>query len=239
MEKNYPQKHGIDYLLKTAFSYWSRTLKYQLAFSIIYFSILFIIYSTFATKYGLLTEFMEASKHLSDFKTYNEHLQKISQSSEWAKLTWILIGTLVFLYPLNLGIFKIFRKLDLKETPTINDLFAGYMGSNFFTFTSYFLFWFIIYSYTMPTIILGIAWLLATLFSAPLMFFMDKRIFETIELNFKVLKLNFLEILVCFIVGMLFKYSGAVLCGVGILLTFPFMNAMIYAMYQKYFREVN
>lgn len=238
MEKKYPQKTGIDTVLKTAFGYWSSTLKFQVIFSLLYLSILFMVYYYFASKYGIIAQMQEASKSISDFSAYNAELMKISQAPEWYNLTLILMGTLVFLFPLNIGIFQIFRKFDLKEQLELADLFAGYRGINFFKYLSFFLFWFVIYTYTAPTIILGIIWVLITLFSAPLMFFMDKRFFETLQLNFKVLKNNLLEILVVVLVGFLFKYAGILLCGVGFLLTFPFMNAVIYTLYQKHFKEI-
>ncbi|TXF75947.1 hypothetical protein [Chryseobacterium sp.] len=239
MENKYPQKTGIDTVLKTAFGYWSSTLKFQVIFSLLYLSILFMVYYFFASKYGIISQLEEASELISDFSAYNAELMKISKSQEWYHMTLIIIGTLVFLFPLNIGVFLIFRKLDLKEPLELSDLFIGYRGINFFKYISFYLFWFVIYTYTAPTVILGIIWVLITLFSAPLMFFMDKRFFETMELNFKVLKSNLLEILVCVLVGFLFKYSGILLCGVGFLLTFPFMNAIIYTLYQKYFKEVD
>ena len=38
------------------------------------------------------------------------------------------------IFPLNIGFFKIYRKLDLGETPEMNDLFVGFRGHYFFLF---------------------------------------------------------------------------------------------------------
>lgn len=239
MQQDYPQKQGIETVMRTAFQYWSRTLKFQLVFSMLFFSVLFSVYVYFAAKYGLIDQFREASGLISDMEAYNEHIKKISQTPEWINLSLILMGTLVFLYPLNLGFYKVYRKIDLKEEVTLTDLFSGYNGLNFLKYTSFYLFWFIIFSYTSGTVILGLVWVFVTLFSGPLMFFMDLRFFETFQLNFKVLKVHFMEIFICIIAAFLFKFAGLLLFGFGILLTFPFVNAMIYTLYQKYYREMN
>jgi hypothetical protein len=87
------------------------------------------------------------------------------------------------------------------------------------------------------TIILPFVWVMITLFVAPLMFFQNKTIFEGIALNWKALKLYFIEILVCVIVAFLFKYIGFTLFLVGGLLTLPFWNAMIHSLYKTIFDE--
>jgi hypothetical protein len=87
----------------------------------------------------------------------------------------------------------------------------------------------------MPTIVLGILWVLLTLFTVPQMFFENKRIFETIGVNFKVLKQHFLVIFVSVIAAVFIKYSGALLFGIGLLFTYPFFNAMIYSLYKHLF----
>ena len=86
------------------------------------------------------------------------------------------------------------RLSNLNEEIVIGDLFVGYNGLNFFKFIGYFLFWLMIYLLIWQTIILPFLWVLATLFIAPLMFFLDKRIFEALSINFKALKMFFVEI---------------------------------------------
>ena len=237
--QNYPQKKGIDFILKLAFSYWSRTLLYQVVFSVLFISVMVLVATYFMNEYGVLEQYAAVYQKFiqnQDVAEYQQNLTALGAKPEFQQLFWILFGTNVFLYPLNLGLFKMFRKLDLNEKPEITDLFAGYTGINFFIYISFYLFWFIIYMYSAPTIILGIIWIFITLFSAPLMFFMDKRIFETISLSVKGLRLYFIEIVVCILVAVLFKYIG-IFTLVGALFTFPFVNAMIYALYQVVFAE--
>ena len=239
MQSDYPQKKSIDFFLKLAFWYWSKTLIYQLVFSIIYISILFLVAAYFMNYYGLSDLYFSAyQKYMQtkDLQAYQVEISKLSVLPEFQHFSWVIFGTVAFLYPMNLGLFKIFRKIDLKEKNHISDLFAGYNGSNFFAFVGFYLFWFVIYMYTIPTIFLAVIWVFITLFSAPLMFFMNKRIFETIPLSLKALRIYFIEIVVCILVAVVFKYIG-VISFFGAFFTFPFVNAMIYSLYRTIFNE--
>ncbi len=239
MEQNYPQKEGIDTILKTAFYYWNKTLPYQLLFSLMYISLL-ITFFFFAIDYYELSD---------DFANYIQAASKPGMQDDMAAATQLnaninfgsfklaILGMLSFLFPLNMGLYKMFRKIDLKEKIEMEDFFAGYYGVNFFIYASYFLFWSIAYSYASATIILVIPWIFLTLFTAPLMFFMDIRIIESFSFNVKAIKLYPLEIIICVFIAFLFKYAGLMVFLVGFLFTFPFMNAMIYALYRKIFSE--
>ncbi|MBV8326013.1 hypothetical protein [Chryseobacterium sp.] len=238
MQNKYPQKPGIDFILKQAFFYWNKTLVYQLMFSIFYFGIFLTVLFFFDARYNILNQYAEAAQYAKDgMEVYSAQLMKMMSNDGFRKFSWALIGTTIFLYPLNLGFYQIYRKIDLKEKPELGDLLVGYNGINFFKYIGYYIFWFFVFSYTFQTIILAVIWVLITLFVAPLMFFTDKRIFEAISLNFKALKMYFLEILVCTIVAVFFKYVGFTLFFIGGLFTFPFWNAMIYSLYRTVFSE--
>ncbi|WP_419869439.1 hypothetical protein [Chryseobacterium sp. CT-SW4] len=238
MQNKYPQKPGIDFIMKQAFFYWNKTLLFQVMFSIIYFSLFFTVFFFFSGRYGIAEQSQEVADQLKiSFEAYSEAVAKMASTEGFQKFYLAILGTSVFLYPLNLGFFQIYRKIDLGEKISIADLFVGYNGTNFFKYIGYYLFWFIVYLYTFQTIILGVVWVFITLFVAPLMFFMNKRLFEAISLNFKALKIYFLEMLVCALVAFLFKYLGFFIFFVGGLFTFPFWNAMIYSLYKTVFSE--
>lgn len=242
MQENYPQKPGIDFILKQAFFYWNKTLLYQLIFSIIYFAIFLTVLFYFSGKYGIIDQFFGAASNYmkagpNGMENYKTEIAAITGSDGFQSFYLGIVGVQIFLYPLNLGFFQIFRKIDLKEKVVLGDLFAGYNGLNFFRYVSYFIFWFFFYTIIAQTIILPVIWVLCTILVAPLMFFQDKRIFEAISINFKALKIYFLEILVCVIVAFLFKYVGFALFLVGGLFTLPFWNAMIYSLYKSIFTE--
>ncbi len=240
MQNKYPQKPGIDFILKQAFFYWNKTLVFQLMFSIFYFGIFLTVVFAADLKYNIIQQYMETGKYIKDgMEAYALQYTKMASTPDFQKFSLMIVGTMIFLYPLNIGFYQIFRKIDLKEKLELGDLLVGYNGLNFFKYIGYYIFWFFVYINTAQTIILGILWVLATLFVAPLMFFANKRIFEAISLTFKALRMYFLEILVCAIVALLFKYLGFMLFFIGGLFTFPFWNAMIYSLYKTVFSEKN
>lgn len=237
MQEQNPKPIGVDVIVKRAFHYWNKTLVFQLVFSLIYLSILIGVYYYFSSHYGILQQYLDAYSIAGEgFEAYQKEIQKIVENPNYLKFYYLILGTLVFLFPLNIGFYQIYRKMDLKESIVLNDLFVGYSGLNFFKFTSFYLFWIIVFSYLGPTIILGFAWILITLFSGPLMFFNNKRIFETLDLNFKALRNFFGLIFVSILVAILFKFI-TILTIFLLPLTFPFSNAMIYTLYQHIFKE--
>lgn len=194
----------------------------------------------FASRYGIWEQQQELAEALqAGTQAYVEKVTEISATENYQMFSYGILGTIIFLYPLNLGFFQIFRKIDTNEKIELSDLFAGYNGLNFFKYIGYFIFWFFIYLMLVQTIILAVVWVFVTLFVAPLMFFMDKRIFEAISLNFKALKMYFIEMFVCVMVAVIFKYVGFTLFLIGGLFTFPFWNAMIYSLYKTIFSEKN
>ena len=238
MENKYPQKPGLDFILKQAFFYWNKTLIFQLMFSVMYFGILLTVFFFCDSKYGITNQYIEAGKHMKDgAEAYLTYVRAMTATDPFQNFSMWITGTMVFLYPLNIGFYQIYRKIDLGEKLELGDLLVGYNGFNFFKYIGYYIFWYFVFAYTIQTIILGVAWVFLTVFVAPLMFFMDKRIFEAISLNFKALKLYFIEILVCVIVAIFFKYIGFALFFIGGLFTFPFWNAMIYSLYKTAFSE--
>lgn len=238
MQSKYPQKPGIDFILKQAFFYWNKTLVFQLMFSMIFFGIFLTSLFFFGERYGIWEQNQVLTDALKEgTQAYMEKIAQLSATENYQMFTLSIWATTAFLYPLNLGMFQIFRKLDLNEKIELGDLFVGYNGINFFKYLGYYLFWFMIYRFTMPTILLAIVWVVVTVFVAPLMFFTNKRIFEAISLNFKALKMYFVEIMVCVFVAVLFKYLGFSLFLIGGLFTFPFWNAMIYSLYKTIFSE--
>lgn len=238
MQSRYPQKPGIDFILKQAFFYWNKTLLYQLIFSIFYFGIFLTVFFFFDLKYGISGQYAEALKYAKDgVEAYSAQLAKMQADQGFQYFLWGLMGTSIFLYPLNIGFFQIYRKIDNNEKLELGDLLVGYNGFNFFKYIGYYIFWLFVAIYTSQTIILYILWVFVTIFVAPLMFFENKRIFEAVSLNVQSLRKYFLEIMVCVIVALFFKYMGFMLFFVGGLFTFPFWNAMIYSLYKTAFSE--
>ena len=239
MENNDPRKSGIEQILKTAFWYWNKTLIYQLLYSLLYFSMFFLGYFYLFRYFGLWDEFAKYSDLVkTDIPAFNKKMEEIARLPQARNFGLAFFFLLALINPLNVGLYKIFRKIDLKEPVAMKDLFAGYLGFDFFKFFGFYLFWIIIFTYANALLILGLVWVFITLFSIPLMFFMDVKTFEGIMLTVKGLRKNFGMILIGMVIALLFSLSGFLLFGVGFLLTFPFWNAMIYALYQHIYKEL-
>lgn len=238
MQTENQKQIGLDLVIKNAFQYWRKSIVYQLLVSLISFCILIIIGIHFGQKYGILEEYIRlVNAHSGDMVQMQNGVQKLMSNPNMENLSLIFLGAKAFLFPLELGLFKIYRKMDNKENTHLSDLFSGYAGVNFFILVGYYLFWYFVYSYTAFTIVLPIIWILCTIFVAPLIFFMNQPMFKAIGINLKVLRMHFIPIVICGMVAFLFKYSGFLLFGFGFLLTYPFSTAMIYALYQTIFKE--
>jgi hypothetical protein len=240
MQNRYPQKPGAEFILKQAFFYWNKTLIFQLMFSIVFFAMFLTSTFFFADWYGIWEQNQALTEALKQgSKAYLEKMSELGATESYRMFSYAILATSVFLYPLNLGLFQIFRKIDLNEKIELGDLFSGYNGFNFFKYAGYYLFWVMIYRMTLPTVFLPVLWVAVTIFVAPLMFFMNKGIFEAITLNFKALGIYSVQIWVAIFVAVAFKYAGFFLFLVGGLFTFPFWNAMIYSLYKTVFSEKN
>ena len=135
MDKNYPQKVGVEQILKTAFTYWNRTLFYQLAFSLLYFSLFFLGYFYLFKYFGLWDQVSGNSELLrTDLAAFNKKMEEVSKLPQTQSFLLGIFFLFALLNPLNVGFYKIYRKLDLKEEIKMNDLFAGYLGFDFFKF---------------------------------------------------------------------------------------------------------
>lgn len=239
MQNSKRPDNGLSYTLRTAFSYWNRTLLYQLMFSFWYFLLFLGGYWYLLQHFGLWDLFMEHKELVqTDIAAFNKKVEEISRLPQARNFGLAFLFLMALINPLAVGLYAIYRKIDLKEKINITDVFAGYQGFAFFNFFAFHLFWIIIFTYANALLILGIVWYFVTLFSIPLMFFMQIRAFEGISLTFKVLKKNFAVIFISMAVALIFGLSGFLLCGFGIFFTFPFIHAMIYTLYRQYFNEV-
>ena len=238
MQQNYPQQNALSTVLNNAFNYWKATLPYQVMMSLMVFCILFAVYIFFGNYYEVLPKMMTLiDENKTDIQGLQKGIQALAQDPNYVSFMYVILATKVFLFPLEVGFFKIYRKLDLKEKTTLSDLFSGYSGINFFIYISYFFFWQFVFTYTASTIILGILWIITTFLVTPLMFFANKTLFNAILINFKALKTHFPIVFIGFIVALIFKYAGFMVFFIGCLFTYPFMTAMIYAIYQQVFSE--
>lgn len=225
---------SISAIMESAFGYWKKTLGIQVLFSVIYFG-LFMVFAMGLFQYFGLMDDMEKFRNmdLGDLKAITKLSEELAQKKEMQYFALCIVIVKALLFPLNVGFYKIYQKIDQGLGYNVSDLFAGFQGGYFFKFFGYALFWGMIYTFTnnIP-MVLPLIWILVTLLITPIIYFKNTNIIEGLKLNFSVLKSHFLTFFVCVIVAGLFSYAGILLFGIGYLLTFPFWNAMIYAMYK-------
>ena len=239
MENNYSKNSPIEEILKSAFTYWKKTLMFQFLYSVLYFSLFILGYFYLFKYFGLWDEIVKNSALVTtDLPAFNKKMEELAKLPEMRNFALAFFVLLALINPLNVSFYKIYRKIDLKQPLVLNDLFAGYLGLDFFKFFGFYLFWIIIFTYANALFLLGIVWIFITLFSIPLLFFMEVKTFEGIGLTVKAIRGNLLTVLVCMLVATLFGLSGILLCGFGLLLTFPFWHAMVYALYQHLYKEI-
>lgn len=231
------RKISLDYVVKQSFKYWSSTILYQLIFTIIYFSTLLILGKFLMDYYEITPKIQEIAPLMSsDADEFSLKVQEITFSENFKYFSMMVIVATAIIYPLNIGFFKIYTLMDEKKEINLNDLFAGFSGSNFFKFFGYYLLWGGIYFYLKPLIIPGLLWIMFTIFVGPLLYFTPMNLIEAMKISFKVVGGNFLIIATCSLMAILISYSGIILCFFGLLFTFPFWNAIIYTLFKSYFR---
>lgn len=97
MDSKYPQKPGLDFILKQAFFYWNKTLVFQLMFSIMYFGIFLTVLFMCDMKYGIMGEFSEVGKYMQDgVKVYAEQLNKLVATDNYQNFSLWIMGTTIF-----------------------------------------------------------------------------------------------------------------------------------------------
>ncbi len=236
-EKNTtPQKISIDEILKKSFFYWKSTLGFQAMVTLLYFGIIIFTGLQLFYYYFGDTATMFTPELVSDTKKFMAKINEIISSENGSYFQIIMALIKASLFPLNIGLFKIFSLIDENKKPQLSDIFDGFNGSQFFKFWGYAIFWNMMFQIGINFFLLpGILWVLMTLFVGPLLYYTPMRMFEAIQLSTKVVFGNWALILPCAIVAFLFSYSGFIVFFIGFLFTFPFWNAIIYTLFKKFF----
>ncbi|SDE50580.1 hypothetical protein [Riemerella columbipharyngis] len=232
--KNY-RKESMEAVIGNAFRYWYKTIFFQLIFSLIYSIMLFIFISTAIKMLGLeetFHKFTLAVTKNSNPEAIAKKLERLLESQEVQYLMFFIIFIKALLYPLNIGFFRIYNNMDLGIRPRVSDLFEGFRGNNFPIFFGYYLFW-IVVSSLISYVNLGFVWVFFTFLISPILFFQKCGIIKAFKVNIQFLKIDFPMVLVGVLISLLFSYCGLLFFGIGLLLTFPFWNAMIYAVYKN------
>jgi hypothetical protein len=98
MQNKYPQKPGIDFILKQAF-FWNKTLVFQLMFSMIFLesSLPHFFFSEKDMEYW--NRIRNQQKPLKGTKAYMEKISELSATENYQMFTLAIWATMAFLYP--------------------------------------------------------------------------------------------------------------------------------------------
>lgn len=233
---------SISAIVKKSLFYWSKTLKFQLLFSLIAISFYFVFIYVFLSKTGMLD--YVASLDPSDFSDkefvaqYTVHIGTILQQNASFLALFVLLPFLL-VFPLHIGMFQIFKKIDTEEKIQMSDLFVGYQGVAFFRYASYAFFWFsvnsllAVFQFTLLIYLAKLAWVALTLLVPAFLFFTNISTMQAISTSYQVVKKNVLLFISCALIAFLFRYAGFFVFVFGFLLTFPFWSAMSYALFRS------
>ena len=227
---------NAEQILKKAFYYWKSTLIFQFVVTVLYFSVTLIAGIQLAHYYfgNQLNGFSPNLFQNPEVFVAKMNAIMASENGQYFQIVFPLIKAAMF--PLGVGLFRIYKIIDEQKTPSFSDLLEGYRGANFFKLWGYSIFWTVVFQIGMSLFIVpGILWIMATLFVGPLLFFTPMRMMEAINISFKVVKANFVVIFPCAFVAFLFSYAGLMVFFIGFLFTYPFWNAVIYTLFKKYF----
>ena len=231
-----PHKISLQEVFNRSFFYWKSTLFFQAIVTLLYFGIITIAgVQLFYYYFGdQLTTF--TPELVADTNLFLSKINAMVNTENGSTFKIIIALIKASMFPLNIGLIKIYSLIDENKKPQFSDIFDGYNGSKFFKFFGYAIFWNMLFELgTQLFLFPGIVWVFMTLFVSPLLYFTPMRMFEAIRLSAKVVFANWAIILPCAIVAFLFSYSGFVVFFIGFLFTFPFWNAIIYTLFKKFF----
>lgn len=234
--KNTAHKISLEEIISNASSYWKATLGYQALVTLLYFGIIItagiqLSYYYFGDQMAQLTP-----ESLNNIETFLLQVNQMMSSENGSYFQLIMSLIKASMFPLQIGLFKIYTLLDEQKRPQISDLFDGYNGSNFFKFWGYALFWNVVFQIGLNLFLIpGILWVMATLFVGPLLYFTPMRMVEAIRLSAKVVFANLSIVLPCAIAAFIISYAGLMFFAIGFLFTFPIWSAIIYTLFKKFF----
>ena len=222
-------------IISHAFENYKGVLIYGILYIIIAFFIEFLLSLVFpgsSLSPDTIKEIIESSKSgetdaIKDIILSNQDISFGSQA--FSILASLISGAL--LYPLTAGMVYINHKNNSKQQIEVTDLFIGYK-QNTLNLMLYGLVISVLASIgTLLCVIPGIYIYIIGFVGLPIVFFGNKNLSEGLNLSFSTTNQNLGLVLGVAILGFLISISGVLLCGIGILLTLPFIYSASYSLY--------
>ena len=236
-QENLPKaKITLDEVINQSFKYWKATLSFQFVVTFLYFGIIFISGFQLVQYYFGDKLYIFTPELLQDPIKFNLKIRELLATENGSYFQIVLSLLKASLFPLFIGLFRVYTLIDEGKKPNLSEVLDGYKGSNFFKLWGYAIFWNVIFSLGMSFFFIpGVLWVFLTVFVGPLLYFTPMRMLEAINISAKVAWANWKIVLPCAIIAFLFSYSGFILFFVAFLFTYPFWNAIIYTLFKKFF----
>lgn len=140
----------------------------------------------------------------------------------------------LLLSPLYVGLIYIVNKYNTKNPIEFSDLFIGYR-QNFVNILIYSLLTWLISSVALALCVLPIIFVYPLLLIGyPLLLFENASAIDALSKSFNIAKENYGTFLATGLLGVLISFAGVFLCGIGLILTAPFIMIVMYSTYCAY-----
>lgn len=236
-QENLPKaKITLDEVINQSFKYWKATLSFQFVVTVLYFGIIFISLFQLVQYYFGDKLYIFTPELLQDPIKFNLKIRELLATENGSYLQIVLSLLKASLFPLFIGLFRVYTLIDEGKKPNLSEVLDGYKGSNFFKLWGYAIFWNVIFSFGNVILFhsrcfMGVSYC----FCRSVIIFTPMRMLEAINISAKVAWANWKIVLPCAIIAFLFSYSGFILFFVGFLFTYPFWNAIIYTLFKRFF----
>lgn len=140
----------------------------------------------------------------------------------------------LLLSPLYVGLIYIVNKYNTKNPIEFSDLFIGYR-QNFVNILIYSLLTWLISSVALALCVLPIIFVYPLLLIGyPILLFENASAIDALSKSFNIAKENYGTFLATGLLGVLISVAGVFLCGIGLILTAPFIMIVMYSTYCAY-----
>jgi len=140
----------------------------------------------------------------------------------------------LLLSPLYVGLIYIVNKYNTKSPIEFSDLFIGYR-QNFVNILIYSLLTWLISSVALALCVLPIIFVYPLLLIGyPILLFENASAIDALSKSFNIAKENYGTFLATGLLGVLISVAGVFLCGIGLILTAPFIMIVMYSTYCAY-----
>lgn len=210
-------------IISHAFEMYKGVFLYGIVAMVIYIIGGFLIQTITGFNSASIVEEMQSSGDYSNFSYWNA--PGFPMYVTFSSLFGLLLA------PLYVGLIYIVNKFNTKTSIEFADLFIGYR-QNFVNILIYaFLSWIIStialtlcvlpFFFVYPLLLLGY----------PILLFENASATEALSRSFNIAKENYGTFLLTSFLGMIISVAGVILCGIGIILTAPFMMVVMYSAY--------